>query len=82
MLRTARWLQCDFPGCVTVYNPERYRVYVAAHPRSKHMRDGAASEGWLHTNEGDDLCKRHAAVHQQRPPQPALFPVSEDDHRV
>jgi hypothetical protein len=77
-----RWLGCDFPGCTSAFEAVHYRSVVASGRAPRNIRDAAAATGWTRTEEGDDLCKRHADVHAGRPPQPMLFPVSEGDHDV
>lgn len=79
-----RWLSCDFPGCTATFEPDQYRAVVRRGPMStfRSIRDGAAVMGWMRTDQGDDLCKRHADRHRGRPAQPTLFPVPTGDHAV
>jgi hypothetical protein len=73
-----RWLSCDFPGCDQRFEPDQYRALLRTGGMRtfRSIRDGAAVIGWDHTEEGDDLCKRHADAHRGATVQPELFPVS------
>lgn len=82
-VRTMRWVACDFPGCPATFELAHYRHVVANQPGEyRSIRDAAATDGWDHTEQGDDLCKRHADAHRERPVQPALFPAPGGDHPV
>lgn len=82
MLHVVRWLSCDFPGCPATFEPIHYREAVARVRSTRSVHDAAATVGWTHTEQGDDLCKRHTDVHAGRPEQPQLFPVPDGDHAV
>lgn len=74
-----RWLSCDFPGCLVTFQPTHHRDVVRA---ARTMHAAARVLGWDRTDDGDDLCERHADVHRGRPRQPELFPVPDGDHAV
>ena len=79
-VHVTRWLSCDFPGCIAVFDADARRAVMATSTTALTLQSAAACTGWAHTAEGDDLCQLHADVHAGRPPQPALFPVREEDH--
>jgi len=80
-VHVTRWLSCDFPACVARFDAAAHRAVMADSRVALTLQAAAARAGWDRTEQGDDLCQLHADVHAGRPPQPALFPVPEEDHR-
>lgn len=80
MLKVMRWLQCDFPGCLALYEPGHYKDWLERQKEWTHkdLRDGAAAAGWVRTEEGEDLCKRHGDQRKGREDQPALFTMPDE----
>jgi len=82
-IQTKRWIKCDRPGCERWFGSEHhYWAMQRARNQKLTLPQAAVFDRWVRTEEGDDLCPDHADAYHNRPPQPALFPVPDDDHRV